>query len=229
LGNYTEFYAENRPSLGPRGIFLTEGAPYLSAKYCLPVVWLALFDADDVQVFTDLRDHDDLHVHLASPREAALARLARRRLWLLAHYPRLRPVWLDQFEGYVAAMTQSHVHLSTMEVASMVYGAEEWAMELPLILRMFEESPLAPQPSLGPLPTPMPPPAAGSGLLYGLAAWWRAAPRAPAPPARTMATSGWDRFSKHFREEGLDRADVEVWQFLGAGEDEPPPPWYAGE
>lgn len=233
MGHYAELYATNHFTAPPRGQWMGEDAPCLTVKYRLPAVWLALFEPDDVQVFHTFDDPDDrewLAVHVATPREAALRRLAARRPWLLAHFPTLREEWLQQFEQWLRALPQGWVHLSTDDIAGMVFSPDEWAEELPRILAMFDDAqpPSSRPPSLGPLPTYAPPPPPPESTIAKLARWWRREPapptprreRTPAPEPRPghAAADGWKRYNLHFASDDLARSP-QAWAFLGSGED----------
>lgn len=218
MGNYTEFWASNRPSVQPPGIDLDDHAPYLLAKYRLPAVWLALFDVDDLQVFSDLRDKDSLEVHLASPRDVASRRLAQRSDWLLHRFPSLQPEWLAQFQGWIDGMPEAYVHLATMDVASMSFGAGEWAEELPRILRMFDEPPVAE-------PATSEPPAPSGGVLRSFARWWRGAAR---EASASKEPTGWDRYSRQFLDPDLADSPA-AWAYLGGNGSDKPVPWDSGD
>lgn len=219
MGHYAELWASDHPTVPPPGVFLADDAPYLIVKYRMPAVWLALFDVDDVQVFWELDDHDYPHVHLASPRQAALERLARRADWLQARFPKLQAAWLAQFQSWLAALPQAYVHMATDDIAAMGTGDEEWFDELPRVLRMFDEPLAAPPP---PPVTPAPP----GGLLGSVARWWRGGqpPVAAAPASLT----GWNRYDRLFRDSSLDESPA-AWAFLGGNGSNRPVPWDSGD
>ena len=219
MGHYAELWASDHPTVSPRGVFLENDAPYLIVKYRLPAVWLALFDVDDVQVFSDLEEHDYLHVHLASPRLAALERLARRTDWLRGRFPMLQPAWLAQFKDWLAGLSEAYVHLDTNDIASMAMGHEEWAEELPRVLRMFDE------PAATPAPPPEPPAPPG-GLLGSVARWWRSAP--PPAPAEPAPLTAWNRFDRQFGDASLEKSPA-AWAFLGGNGSQRPVPWDSGD
>jgi hypothetical protein len=218
LGSYTEFWTSNRAGLYAVGEAVDNEAPYLLAKYRLPAVWLALFDVDDMQVFCDLRNKDGLEVHLAGPRDVASRRLARRSDWLLHRFPSLRPEWLAQFQAWLDGLHDAYVHMSTADVACMTFSLEEWAEELPRILRMFDEPLVAPAAALEP-------PAPSEGLMRSLARWWHGTARAAAAPKQL---TGWDRYSRHFVDRDLTDSPA-AWAYLGGNGSDKPVPWDSGD
>lgn len=232
MGHYTDFWASNHPMLPPRGMFPAQDAPNLTAKYRLPAVWLALFDADDLQLFSDLHERDlclecvdaddplassdfDVSTHLASPREAALQRLERRSDWLLRRFPTLQPLWLEQFRGWIGAMPEAYVHVSTDDVACIFFSAAEWGRELPLILRMFDEPFVAPA-----SPVAAPPGALDRSLAHGR----RDGAAAIVEPS---TLTGWDRYRRNFLDPGLAGSPA-AQDYLGRSNGSMSVPWDCG-
>jgi len=218
VGHYAELWASDHPTLSPPGEFLEGDAPYLIVEHRMPAVWLALFGVDDVQVFSDLDDQVSLHVHLATPRQAALERLALRADWLKARFPTLQPAWLALFQSWLAALPQAYVHMDTEDVACMDMSEEAWAEELPRVLRMFDE-PLA-------APAPPAPPTPSGGLLGSVARWWRGAP--PPAAAEPAPLTGWARYERQFGDGSLERSPP-AWAFLGGNASVRPVPWDGGD
>ncbi len=91
-------------------------SPYLLSEWHLPIVWLALFQPQDVRVdAASIRDGD--RAYFAALRHEALVTLENRRSWIQAAIPNLELRWLDSFAEFLSTCQLPWVHVQPANFA----------------------------------------------------------------------------------------------------------------
>ncbi|MBJ2155779.1 hypothetical protein [Variovorax sp. IB41] len=137
MGSYAELYftdAGIKPAQGE----LSDDAPYLLSGHHLPLLWLSLFQREDIIDLPDPDEPDSPWPYLVAPRTQAMATLAARRALLSTRFPGLKPLWFDQFAAMLAQAPFAFVHLDTMEIGSMIATGPEWRRILERLLGVFD-------------------------------------------------------------------------------------------
>lgn len=137
MGNYSELYFTNS-SIPVTGKELEESAPYLTAKYRLPLFWLAMFDSSDI-VDGPITGGDSWP-YLVKHKDQALRLLGTRNQWLQENFPMLNPVWLEQFKNFIIKTPYPFVHLNTEDIGCVISTSSEWRIQLEAMLGIFFEN-----------------------------------------------------------------------------------------
>lgn len=137
MGSYSYLYfsdAKAEPGQGE----VSDDSPFLLSNSRLPLLWLALFQREDIIDVPDPGEPDVLWPYLVAPRTGAMAALAARRSLLTSRFPAMDSRWFDQFAAMVAHAPLAFVHLDTMEIGSVFGTGSEWRQILATLLGMFE-------------------------------------------------------------------------------------------
>ena len=140
MGDYSALYFSDAKTPPGRGE-LAETSPYLLSKYHVPLFWLAMFDREDFSERKESDDPDEIWPYLAKKTIQAMASLEARRATLLSDFPRIDPIWLDQFVSLLAQTDFDYVHLDTRQIGGMNFTGPEWRESLESMLGIFETGP----------------------------------------------------------------------------------------
>jgi len=139
MGDYSHLFFTNS-KIPPKRGELADASTYLLINRQVPLLWLALFNPNDILTIPS-DDGEDCDPYLVKERKQAIVTLDSRETWLLANFENLKPHWILQFKAVLEKTEFLYVWLDTREIGSMIGTGKEWKVTLEKILEIFSNPP----------------------------------------------------------------------------------------
>ena len=113
MSDDSELYFLERETRPARAELDDNSSPYLLSEWHLPIVWLALFQPQDVRIdLTSIQDRD--RAYFATLRDKALSNLEDRKAWIHTAVPHLNVEWIDSFAKLLTLCKLPWVHVQPL-------------------------------------------------------------------------------------------------------------------
>jgi hypothetical protein len=148
MSDYSELYFSNAIKHPPEDGELDEtNSPYLLAAYCIPILWIALYEVSDAKNMTESGD-EEWHYYCKPPKSAATLLNSRKGL-LLSLIPNLKKEWFEQFHLFILNSNFKYVHLDIQQLgASTLQEPVAWNKEFERMINIFNQNNILSEPNV---------------------------------------------------------------------------------